>query len=121
MEETGYEIEIGNYIGNASLYHISKENTYINGIGYYYYVKLKDKVSHNIEMDHVLLWKEPIECIDCMFLRNQAWALEKVLTSCVIPCAEEYKISIRTENMLPYTYQQVIPKLCSVIFSCNYL
>jgi len=77
MEETGYEISIGKYIGKASLYHITKTYQYMNGTGCFYIVKLKEKVSDNIEKDHELLWKEPKECVENLFLKHQAWAISK--------------------------------------------
>lgn len=77
MEETGYKISIGKYIGKASLYHVTKTNKYMNGIGYFYYVKLNEKISESIENDHELLWKEPKECVECLFLEHQAWAITK--------------------------------------------
>ena len=43
MDETGYKISIGKNVGNASLYHITKANKYMKGIGYFYIVKLNKK------------------------------------------------------------------------------
>ncbi|HEY8890342.1 MAG TPA: NUDIX domain-containing protein [Clostridium sp.] len=79
IEETGYEISIENYIGKASLYHISKANQYLHGIGYFYIVNLKCKTNEKIEEDHELLWIEIGECIKCLFLEHQAWAVAEAL------------------------------------------
>lgn len=78
-EETGYEIEIGRYIGEAALYHVTKTSEYKKGIGYFYNVKLKSEVVDKIEEDHELLWLEPNECVKCLFLENQAWAVLEFL------------------------------------------
>ena len=79
IEETGYEIEIGRYIGEASLYHITKTCQYKKGIGYFYNVKLKSETENKIEKDRELLWIEPNECVKCLFLEHQAWAISEVL------------------------------------------
>lgn len=79
LEETGYEVVIANYVGNSSFYHISKTNQYLHGIGYFYIVNLKCKTNSKTEEDHELLWIEPGECIKCLFLEHQAWAVSKTL------------------------------------------
>lgn len=81
LEETGYEIEVMNYIGKATLYHKTKTEQYICGIGHFYFAKLKDKVSNNIEPDHEMIWKEPKKYVKKMFLEHQAWAISKSLMS----------------------------------------
>ncbi len=77
IEETGYKIEVGRYIGKSSLYHISRTNQYLNGIGHFYFVSLKDKKCNKIEVDHELLWLESAYCIENLFLEHQAWAVSK--------------------------------------------
>jgi 8-oxo-dGTP diphosphatase len=79
IEETGYDIEIGEYIGNASLYHISKTGQYMYGDGHFYFVKLKCKITEAIEEDHKMMWMEPYECMKNLRLEHQAWAISKVL------------------------------------------
>ena len=81
LEETGYEIDIKAYVGRASLYHISKTNNYIYGIGYFYQVNLKDKRSYKFEQNSELLWVEPDECVKLLFLEHQAWAVWKALAN----------------------------------------
>ncbi|MBZ9689361.1 NUDIX domain-containing protein [Clostridium estertheticum] len=79
IEETGYKIKIGRNIGKASLYHLSKINQYLHGIGYFYFVNLESKTSNKIEEDHQLLWIESGNCIKCLFLEHQAWAVSEAL------------------------------------------
>lgn len=79
MEETGYEIEVGKYIGKASLFHVSRTNQYLHGIGHFYIVDLKYMTNNKTEDDHELLWLEAKECIKCLFLKHQSWAIEKML------------------------------------------
>lgn len=79
VEETGYEIALKEYIGTASLYHISKKKQYIHGIGHFYYVDLSDKLHDGIELDHEMLWMDPDRCQHLLFLEHQAWAVGEIL------------------------------------------
>jgi 8-oxo-dGTP diphosphatase len=79
IEETGYEIEIGRYIGEASLYHITNTGQYKKGIGHFYNVKLKSEAVNKIEEDHELLWLEPNKCAKYLFSEHQAWAVLEAL------------------------------------------
>lgn len=79
MEETGYEINVGGYIGNASLYHISKSRQHVFGIGYFYFVELNKKKSCGIEDDHTLIWLDTSDCINKLNLEHQSWAVKKAV------------------------------------------
>lgn len=79
MEEIGYEIKIGNYIGRSSFYHKSKTYRYLHAIGFFYFANLKNKISNGIEKDHELVWLEPNECINGLFLEHQSWAVSKAI------------------------------------------
>lgn len=79
FEETGYEAEVEKFIGRASLYHTSRTNQYLHGIGYFYTASLICKAGYKSEKDHELLWVEPDQCIKCLFLEHQAWAVSKAL------------------------------------------
>lgn len=80
MEETGFEIKIGNYIGRSSLYHISKTYRYVHGIGFFYFVELTNKKNKGIEEDHTLKWIDTNECINKLFLEHQSWAVKKAMS-----------------------------------------
>ena len=77
MEEVGCRIHIGKYIGKASLYHLAKNNKYILGIGYFYIVNLQCNTNYKIEKDKELIWMDPYECINCLPLEHQSWAVSK--------------------------------------------
>ena len=79
IEETGYEIEIGKYIGNASLYHKTKTGEYKKGIGHFYIVNLTYDTKNKIEEDHDLIWLDSNECSKYLFLEHQAWAVLEAL------------------------------------------
>ena len=75
IEETGYEIEIGKYIGNASIYHKAKNGEYKKGIGHFYIVNLTYDTRNKIEEDHDLIWLDINECYKKFFFEHQAWAV----------------------------------------------
>lgn len=79
IEEMGHEVAIEKYIGKSSLYHISKTNHYLHGIGYFYMVNLKSMTNKKIEEDHELIWIEPDECVKVLFLEHQAWSVLEAL------------------------------------------
>jgi 8-oxo-dGTP diphosphatase len=79
IEETGFEVLIEKYIGMASLYHISKTNQYLHGIGYFYTVNLKSMTNKKTEEDHELIWIEQGKCVRSLFLEHQAWAVSEAL------------------------------------------
>lgn len=79
IEETGYKIAIGDYIGGADLYHKSKKGKHIYGIGHFYCVELEEKIAEKIEEDYELVWLESKECVNKLFLEHQAWAVSRVL------------------------------------------
>lgn len=79
MEETGYQITVENYIGRSSLYHVSKTYRYSHGTGYFYFATLTQKKNNGIEEDHKLIWLEPAECINGLYLEHQSWAVAKAM------------------------------------------
>lgn len=80
LEEIGYDITVGNYIGRSSLYHISKTYKYMHGIGFFYFADLIYKKNNGIEKDHKLIWLEPSECINSLFFEHQSWATAKAMS-----------------------------------------
>jgi 8-oxo-dGTP diphosphatase len=81
LEETGYAIDILDYIGRASKFHFS--NIYFRHrylIGNFYFVDLKDKIADKIEEDHELLWLKYDEALSKLYLENQKWAVERAIS-----------------------------------------
>ena len=79
-EETGFEVEVKQFIGKASNYRFAVGlNGYYHLIGFNYLVQLKERTAEPIEEDHELLWMEPKECADSMYLEHQAWAVKEAL------------------------------------------
>jgi 8-oxo-dGTP diphosphatase len=78
-EETGYDIEVKQFIGQASSYRFCEGlNGYRHLIGFFYIVDLKAQTAIPIEEDE-LLWMELIECSKALYLEHQAWAVKEAL------------------------------------------
>ncbi len=78
LEETGYDIEIKEFICKSDRYHYSDSlNCYFHPIGYFYIADLKCKVQEPIETDHKLEWISIKELEKRMYLEHQIWAIEQ--------------------------------------------
>ena len=56
LEETGYKVTIGSFIGNAMRFFQSTINEPQLNDGYFYLVELLDKKQKPIEDDHFIQW-----------------------------------------------------------------
>ncbi|MGS0973164.1 MAG: NUDIX domain-containing protein [Candidatus Izemoplasmataceae bacterium] len=78
-EETGYEVEVREYLGKSVLYDKSpKDNVYYNMFGNFYLVSITG-VGKKIETDHEVVFLTPKTAIDYLKLAHQKWAIEKLL------------------------------------------
>jgi 8-oxo-dGTP diphosphatase len=79
LEETGYEVSIGTFIGEAMRYFLSTNNEPILSEGYFYLVKLSDKVQAPIEDDHFLKWVSVANLEDLLIHEHHVWAVKEGL------------------------------------------
>lgn len=81
IEETGYEIEVGSYIGRSELYGLTpRRKRYLKMIGYFYVVKLAGTTKDKIEEDHEFIWLDINKAENEMLLEHQSWAIKKMLS-----------------------------------------
>ncbi|WP_339063840.1 helix-turn-helix domain-containing protein [Tepidibacillus marianensis] len=80
LEETGYEVFIGSFIGNAMRYHQSIDDEPLLGDGYFYLARLLNKVQEPIEDDHYLRWLSIKQIEKLLFNEHQVWAVNEGLT-----------------------------------------
>ena len=78
LEEMGWEIEIGYYLGNGGSYYYSgtKDNYYFSD-GYFYYAKKRKTLSEPLEIGHEVFWLTSTEAIEKLYHKNQRWAVEQ--------------------------------------------
>ena len=80
LEEMGFEIEIGDFIGCANRYFYSTiELKHYLSEGHFYICKIGKKVSESIEEGHLLKWIEPSQAITNLFHEHQSWAVNEAL------------------------------------------
>lgn len=78
LEELGWEIEINQYVCQASNYYYSTyRNLHLHATGYFYLATKLDKITEPIEHDHELVWLSIEECLSELHLDHQAWAIEQ--------------------------------------------
>jgi len=78
LEETGYEVEVSSFIGEAQRYFFSSKNEPLLSEGMFFLAELKEKVQEPIEEDHVLTWIGIGE-IERLFHEHHCWAVRKAL------------------------------------------
>lgn len=77
IEETGYVISMGEYIGCGILYGFTpREKSYMKMIGHFYHVSLTGELKAKIEDDHEVVWYNSSEALNIMQLEHQAWAIK---------------------------------------------
>lgn len=78
LEELGWEVEINQYICQASNYYYSTyRELYLHATGYFYLATKLHKVAEPIEHDHELVWLSIEDCLSELHLDHQAWAIEQ--------------------------------------------
>ena len=80
IEETGYSIEIGAFIGSSSQSGFTpRSKKYISLEGNFYLVELKTHIGGQVEEDHQLVWIEVQKAIDIIHLDYQSYAISEGL------------------------------------------
>ena len=80
LEETGMDVNIGDFIGRANQYFYSQnETTYYLNEGQFYLCDTGEEVQSPIEDDHVLQWIDPADAIDHLFHEHQRWTVQNAL------------------------------------------
>ena len=80
LEETGYRVSVGEYLGQAREYLFSEYfKRYIFATGHFYRVEMLEKISRPVEEDHELVLLPKEECAGLLKYRYQRWGVEKAL------------------------------------------
>jgi 8-oxo-dGTP diphosphatase len=78
LEETGYSVTVGDYIGTAGGYYYSDYfGSYMFGTGFFYRVRMLEKVAEPVETDHALVFVEKPGCARLLKYDYQRWAVVK--------------------------------------------
>ena len=79
LEETGYAILIGDFIGHAQQYFLSTKNDPFLGDSYFYLAELQGKKQEPIEEDHFVSWMDIDKLEGLLFHEHQGWAVREAL------------------------------------------
>ncbi|MCR2823628.1 NUDIX hydrolase [Lederbergia panacisoli] len=79
LEETGFKIAIGPYIGNAMKYFKSTKDEPLLNNGYFYLIVLSDKVQEPIEEDHYISWIDMVNAEQLLIHEHHYWAIKEGL------------------------------------------
>lgn len=83
-EETGYDIKIEEFVDCLTQYiYASQREKYLELVGYFYLVDLKEVVYEKSEMDYELVWKDVEEVKGLMNLEYQSWIINKVYATII--------------------------------------
>ncbi|GAA0339475.1 NUDIX hydrolase [Bacillus carboniphilus] len=80
IEETGMDIEIGQFIGSAQNYFYSiNDNKHYLSEGFFYLCNMGKQISVPTEVDHYLKWIKPNQAIEILLHDHQSWAVNEAL------------------------------------------
>jgi 8-oxo-dGTP diphosphatase len=79
LEETGFEVSIGTFIGKAMRYFQSTKKEPILSEGYFYLAELTNKVQAPVDADHFLKWVSIRNIEKLLFHDHQIWAVKEGL------------------------------------------
>ncbi|SDC55560.1 NUDIX hydrolase [Shouchella lonarensis] len=79
LEETGYEVEAGTFIGKAQQYFLSPQNEPLLSEASFYAVKLLDKVQEPTEVDHTVTWIDLDYLEGYLYHAHHEWAVRKAV------------------------------------------
>ena len=77
LEETGYKVLIGTFIGNAISYFLSTKNEPLINYGYFYLVEFLDKSEQSIEDDHFTKWIDIDIVQDLLVHDHHNWGVKE--------------------------------------------
>jgi 8-oxo-dGTP diphosphatase len=75
LEETGYKVSIGSFIGDAKRYFQSTKNEPLINEGYFYLTELLDKIQEPIEDDHFIKWIDIDSVQGLLVHEHHCWAV----------------------------------------------
>lgn len=79
MEEIGYRLQMGEFIGNANLYYQSARGEHIVSEGHYYLAELSEKVTPVKLRDYDIEWIDVDKAVNELTLGQERWAIKKGL------------------------------------------
>lgn len=79
LEETGYDAEIGSYIGKAMQYFSTSRYEHILNDGHFYLAKLLTQIQEPTEDDHDIKWVKVNDIDELLYHKHQSWAVKEAM------------------------------------------
>lgn len=77
LEETGFEVKIGAYLGQAKKYHLAMGKFPTLSHAHFYLAALGEKVLEPIEVDEAPIWVNIEEAESLLFHEHQVWGVKQ--------------------------------------------
>lgn len=79
LEETGFQVVIGDYIGQAQKYHLAMGKIPSLNHAHFYLATLSVKVQEPVEIDEEPIWVNISEIENLLFHEHQVWGVKEAL------------------------------------------
>lgn len=77
LEETGYEVIIGEYLGQAKKYHLAMGKFPTLSHAHFYLASLGEKLQEPVEVDEAPIWVNIGEVESLLFHEHQVWGVKQ--------------------------------------------
>jgi 8-oxo-dGTP diphosphatase len=79
LEETGFEVRIGEYLGQAKKYHLVKGKLPTLSHAHFYLATLGERRQEPVEKDEAPIWVNIGEVESLLFHEHQVWGVKQAL------------------------------------------
>jgi 8-oxo-dGTP diphosphatase len=79
LEETGFGVIVGSFIGSAEYYFVSRNNEHLLSDATFYYAEIRTNVQEPYEVDHHTEWLHIHDMEKLFVFEHQIWAVMKAL------------------------------------------
>ncbi|AYA75666.1 NTP pyrophosphohydrolase [Bacillus sp. Y1] len=77
LEETGFQVFMGEYIGQAQKYHLAMGKNPTLNHAHFYIATLGEKVQEPVEIDEEPIWVHISEVENLLFHEHQVWGVKQ--------------------------------------------
>ena len=77
LEETGFEVSIGEYLGQAQKYHLAMGKLPTLSHAHFYIATLGEKRQKPVEVDEAPIWINTVEVESLLFHEHQVWGVKQ--------------------------------------------
>jgi 8-oxo-dGTP diphosphatase len=79
VEETGFTLQIGQFVGHAKQYFKTRQGEHLINDGYFYTGSFGECANERLDQDHELVWMNVDQAEKLLFHSSHVWAVKKEL------------------------------------------